>query len=226
MQLIRERDALKNDLNAKTGEIAIVRSKSDKAAKEHEREMTTVRKLNEEKLAKQQRALEAARIAQQQAATEREFLKQDLSEEAQRVRRLKAKENTEKNDSGGLATPRKKKSMPHRDGFDDDEIQIVSPSKLSPSKFNKKSGTPSRAGKRKRKTVDSPVAPLDVIHGEDSLPEEPRQSPPVLDEALLARLAIQDDRFDVGSLSLNKDLSIDISSFLGQCWTIGVMANV
>lgn len=196
-QLTKERDALKDDLNAKAGEIAIVRSKQDKAAKEHEREMTTIRKLNEEKLAKQQRALEAARIAQQQAATEREFLKQDLSEEAQRVRRLKAKEAAEKNENAELTTPRKKKSFPHRDGFDDDEIQIVSPSKVSPSKFHKKSGTPTRAGKRKRKAVDSPIAPLEVIHAEESYLEEPKRNAPVLDESMLARLGIQDDRFDV-----------------------------
>jgi hypothetical protein len=196
-QLIKERDALKQDLNAKAGEIAIVRSKQDKAAKEHEREMTTIRKLNEEKLAKQQRALEAARVAQEQAATEREFLKQDLSEEAERVRRLKAREAAEKKDNAGLATPKKKKALPHRDGFDDDEIQIVSPSKLSPSKFHKKHGTPTRAAKRKRKAVDSPIAPLDVIHTEESFPEELEQKAPVLDEAILARLGIQDDRFDV-----------------------------
>ena len=194
---MRERDILKEDLNAKAGEIAIVRSKQDKAAKEHEREMTTVRKLNEEKMSKQQRALEAARIAQQQAVTEREFLKQDLSEEAERVRRLRAREAAEKKDSEEFATPRKKKSFPHRDGFDDDEIQVVSPSKASPSKFPKKPGTPSKATKRKRKAVDSPIAPLEVINFEKSFQEEAKQKVPVLDKALLAKLAIRDDRFDV-----------------------------
>jgi hypothetical protein len=197
---MKERDALKQDLNAKAGEIAIVRSKQDKAAKEHEREMTTIRKLNEEKLAKQERALEAARIAQQQAATEREFLRQDLSEEAERVRRLKAREAAEKKDNAGLVTPRKKKSLPHRDGFDDDEIQIISPSKLSPSKFPKKPGTPTRAAKRKRKAIDSPIAALEVIHAEESYRGEPEQKAPVLDDAMLARLGIQDDRFDVRSM--------------------------
>jgi hypothetical protein len=195
--LIKERDKLKQDLNAKAGEISIVRSKHDKAAKEHEREMTTIRRLNEEKLAKQQRALEAARIAQQQAATEREFLKQDLSEEAERVRRLKARETAERKENAGVATPRKKKSLPHRDGFDDDEIQIVSPSKVSPSKYQKKPGTPSRAGKRKRKAIDSPIASLEVINSEESYTDESKQKAPLLDEAILARLAIQDDRFDV-----------------------------
>lgn len=214
---MKERDALRSDLNAKAGEIAIVRSKQDKAAKEHEREMTTLRKLNEEKMAKQLRALEAAKIAQQQAATEREFLKQDLSEEAERVRRLKAREAAEKRGDAGISTPRKKKSLAHRDGFDDDEIQIISPSKLSPSKFQKKPGTPTRAGKRKRKAVDSPVAPLDIMHPEDSFPLEPEQKAPVLDETILASLGIQDDRFDVQFSNLLNGVSANFTSFLGPC---------
>jgi len=148
-------------------------------------------------LAKQQRALEAARIAQQQAATEREFLKQDLSEEAERVRRMRAREIAEKMEDAGPTTPRKKKVFPHRDGFDDDEIQIVSPSKASPSKFQKRPGTPSKAAKRKRKAFDSPIAPLEVVTSEKSFQEEAKQTVPILDEALLARLGIQDDRFDV-----------------------------
>lgn len=199
---MRERDALKQDLNAKAGEIAIVRNKQDKAAKEHEREITTIRKLNEEKLAKQQRELERARIAEKQAATEREFLKQDLSEEAQRARALKAREAAEKREIAGLATPRKKKALPHRDGFDDDEIQNISPSKVSPLKFQKKQGTPTRGAKRKRKAVESPLASLEVIHDELSFPGQREQKVPVIDEAMLARLGFQDDRFDV-CLSFN-----------------------
>lgn len=211
--MLKERDALKQDLNAKSGEIAIVRSKQEKAAKEHEREMTAIRKLNEEKLEKQQRALEAARIAQQQAVTEREFLKQDLSEEAERVRRLKARE-AEKKDAAGLATPKKKTALPHRDGFDDDEVMLISPSKISPSRFQRqKSGTPTR-GKRKRKAVESPVAAaLDVIHPEESSIEEPELKPPILDEAMLTRLGIQDDRFDVRLIHLDQSkISADLYS--------------
>jgi hypothetical protein len=210
--LLKERNALKQDLNAKSGEIAIVRSKQEKAAKEHEREMAAIRKLNEEKQAKQQRTLEAARIAQQQAATERDFLKQDLSEEAERVRRLKARE-TEKKDAAGLATPKKKKALPHRDGFDDDEVMIISPSKISPSRFQRqKSGTPTR-GKRKRKGVESPVAALDVIYPEESSVGELEQKPPILDEGMVARLGIQDDRFDVRLMHIERSkLAADPSS--------------
>ena len=98
--------------------------------------MNALRKLTEDKLAKQQKILEAARIAEKNAATERDFIKQDLAEESERVRRLNRQKVVEKKDDGGLVTtPKKKKAFSHRDGFDDDEIEILSPSKISPSKF-------------------------------------------------------------------------------------------
>lgn len=85
--------------------------------------------------------------------------------------------------------------MPFRDGFDDDEIEALSPSKISPSKFQKRLvSTPSRAAKRKRKANDSPSASaLDIM----PVPDQPSQLPqktPLLDESILERLAIQDDR--------------------------------
>lgn len=193
--MTKERNTLKNELNAKSGEIAIVRSKQEKTVKEFERELIALRRLNEDKLVKQQKALDAARIAEKNAATERDFIKRDLAEESERVRRLnKAKELEKRNDV--VTTPKKKKVLPHRDGFDDDEIEILSPSKISPSKFQKRhGGSPSRAGKRKRKIVNSPAGALEVIQ-----PDEPHAADtnaPILDEAILAKLNLQDNRFDV-----------------------------
>ena len=116
--------------------------------------------------------------------------------EAERIRRLN---KAEKKDS--VTTPKKKKSLPHRDGFEDDEIEVLSPSKISPSKFRNKNGTPTKPGKRKRKAVESPLAPLEV-HVEEPAAAEPEQKISIFDEALLARLGIQDDRFDVRPLIL------------------------
>jgi hypothetical protein len=168
-----------------------VRSKQEKEAKEHERELNAIRKLNEEKLAKQRKELEAARIAAENALTERDFVKQDLAE-SERVRRLN--KAVEKKDP--IITPKKKKTLPHRDGFDDDEIEILSPSKSSPSKFRGRNGTPAKPGKRKRKTVESPAAALEVIQADEHM-EQPEYKIPILDEALFGNLGIQDDRFDV-----------------------------
>ncbi|RDW69251.1 hypothetical protein BP6252_08271 [Coleophoma cylindrospora] len=196
-ELLKERDALKQDLNMKAGEIAIVRSKQEKSAKEYERELTATRKLHAEQLAKQQKAIEAARNAEKSAATERDFIRQDLAEESERVRRLnRAKEAEKKAGTGPVTTPKKKK-LPHRDGFDDDEIEAVSPSKLSPSKFQRRlANSPSKlGGKRKRKAADSPAA-LEVMHTEEPQPEPVPPRGPVWDEMMIEKLGRQDDRLD------------------------------
>lgn len=164
--------------------------------REYEREIAAQRKLTEDKIAKQQKALEAARIAEKNAATERDFIKRDLAEELERVRKLNKAREAEKKGLDLVTTPKKKKALPHRDGFDDDEIEVLSPSRISPSKFQKRNaGSPSKPGKRKRKATESPASALQVIHSEEST--ESVQQAPVLDEALIAKLGIQDDRFDV-----------------------------
>ncbi|RDL29713.1 Uncharacterized protein BP5553_10693 [Venustampulla echinocandica] len=209
LKLLKERDALKSGLNAKAGEIAIVRSKQEKAAKQYEREMAALRKLNEDKLAKQEKALEAARIAEKNAATEREFIRRDLAEETEKVRRMsKIKEAETK--GALLTTPKKKKALPHRDGFDDDEIEFLSPSKLSPSKFQKKvAGSPSRVGsKRRRKTVESPIAALEV-QVDDEPTEKPEAKNLVFDESIIDSLSRQDDRFDFLGTMLDHRLNPD-----------------
>ncbi|CZS89244.1 related to protein UVS-3 (presumed DNA repair and checkpoint control protein) [Rhynchosporium agropyri] len=200
-ELTKERNSLKNDVNSKAGEISIVRTKHETTIKEYEREMAAQRKLGEDKLAKQQKALEAARIAEENAATERDFIKRDLAEETELVRKLNKARDTGKKGLD-VVTPKKKKANPLRDGFDDDEIEIISPSKLSPSKFQKRNvGSPSKPGKRKRKAVESPAGALQVIHSEEST--ESIQQAPMLDEALIARLGIQDDRFDFLGMMLD-----------------------
>ena len=164
----------------------------ERQAKERERERAALQKAGEEKLANQRKELEAAQIAARAAVTERDFIKQDLLEvqRAQNVNKAAEKRDI------GVITPKKKKALPHRDGFDDDEVDVLSPSKLSPSKFKNRIGTPTKAAKRKRKAVDSPIAPLDVIQTEEVL-EKPEQKLPVSDEGIAAKLYVQDDRFDV-----------------------------
>jgi hypothetical protein len=178
-----------------------VRSKQEKAAKEYEREMTAIKKLNAEKLAKQQEAVKAAIDAEKNAATELEFVKRDLLEEAEKVRSLKRSKDKEKDSTGDpLATPKKHRPLPYRDGFDDDEIQIISPSKFHARKSNP--STPTKAGiKRKRKGQDSPVVSLEVEHHKTPQEEPSRTPVMILDEALLERIRNPDDRLNVSSRS-------------------------
>ncbi|KAK0119862.1 hypothetical protein ONS95_011292 [Cadophora gregata] len=201
-ELTKERNALKNDVNAKAGEISIIRSKFETTVKQYEREMAAQRKLDEDKLAKQQKALEAARIAERNAATERDFIRRDLAEESERVRQLNKAREAERKGVDLVTTPKKKKALPHRDGFDDDEIEIVSPSKISPSKFQKRlAGSPSKPAKRKRKAAESPASALQVIHSEESTESGPPA--PLLDEGLIAKLGIPDGRFDFLGMMLD-----------------------
>jgi len=199
MQLLRERDNLKQDLTVKAGEISIVRSKQEKAAKEYEREMTAIKKLNAEKLAKQQEAIKVALEAEKNATTELEFMKRDLLEESEKVRSLKRTKDKEKDStSEPIATPKKNRTLAYRDGFDDDEIQTISPSKFHARRSNP--STPTKAGtKRKRKGQDSPVVSLEVEQYQAPR-EEPAQVPVmILDETLLERIRNPDDRLNVSS---------------------------
>jgi hypothetical protein len=192
---------LKAEVNAKSGEIAIVRSKNEQLTKEKNRQKETLTKLHADKEAKWQKEMESTRIAEKKAAVERDFVKQDLIEEAERVRRLRKAQEAEKK-GAGVTTPKKKKPLPHRDGFDDDEVEMLSPSKMSPSRFQKRlAGSPSSkgAGKRKRKTMESPIAALEVTNAEEPVVEKPGLQDLILDDSIIESLGRQDDRFDVSS---------------------------
>ena len=189
---------MKQDLTVKAGEISIVRSKQEKAAKEYEREITTIKKLNAEKSAKQQEAIKAAMEAEKNAATELEFVKRDLLEEAEKVRSLKRSQEKEKhNMDEPILTPKKNRTLAYRDGFDDDEIQIISPSKFHARKSNP--STPTKSGiKRKRKGQDSPVLVSLEMEQNQKLQEEPLHAPGMIfDDALLERIRNPDDRLNV-----------------------------
>ncbi|KAI0448650.1 hypothetical protein F5B21DRAFT_496875 [Xylaria acuta] len=159
---------LKSKLTTREGEISIVRKRLEKTREDHERELQIVRAQTAEQLAKQERAVEAARAAQQSAATELEFTRRDLREEVVRAKR-----------QDGPGTPKKNavaKAWGVSDGFEDVEM-AGSPSK---GKRGKNIGpvagsvveppakllrTPTKS-KRKRPAVDSPVTALET-HSED-----------------------------------------------------------
>lgn len=200
-ELLQERENLKLDLSTKVGEISIVRSKQEKAAKEYERELAFLKKSNAEKLAKHQRDIELAKKAEKSAADDLEFVKRDLAEEAARARNLaKTKEKT-KGGRDEPATPRKDKNMPYRDGFDDDEIQVISPSKFVSRKSNP--STPTKAGtKRKRTEPDSPAVPLQIEEHHTPKVERVKDSG-VVDGQLLERMRLQDDRLTFLEMALD-----------------------
>ncbi|KAI0394135.1 hypothetical protein F5Y17DRAFT_429026 [Xylariaceae sp. FL0594] len=159
---------LKSKLNTKDGEISIIRKRLEKTREDYERELQVIKAQTAEQLAKQERLVDAARAAQESAATELQFTRRDLREEIDRAKR-----------QDGRGTPKKKASAGTwdlADGFEDVEM-AGSPTK---GQRGKKAGPvassiaepPSRLlrtptkNKRKRPAIDSPVMALET-HSDD-----------------------------------------------------------
>ncbi|RYO74630.1 hypothetical protein DL764_010783 [Monosporascus ibericus] len=183
-------------LNTKDGEIQIVRSRLEKSRQDHERELQMLKKQTAEQIAKQERAVEAAKAAERTASTELEFTRRDLREELGRARRRDAPGTPKKNAAA--------KSWGVSDGFEDVEM-AGSPSKGQrgrnagavaiaiaepPARVAK---TPTK-GKRKRQAVDSPVNALET-HSEDAMvldDPEPNNSIAGIQTAVLSRRPLFD----------------------------------
>ncbi|KAI1371446.1 hypothetical protein F4677DRAFT_435671 [Hypoxylon crocopeplum] len=161
---------LKTRLTTKDGEIGIVRKRLEKTREDHERELQALKKHAAEQVAKNERALEAAKAAQRAASTELEFTRRDLKDELDRAKR-----------KDGPTTPRKNaaaKSWGISDGFEDVEI-AGSPSKGQRGRNTgavasavveppaRPARTPTK-GKRKRPALDSPVTALET-HSEETV---------------------------------------------------------
>ncbi|GAB7349086.1 hypothetical protein MBLNU459_g8040t1 [Dothideomycetes sp. NU459] len=150
----------------KAGEIAILRAKHDKDAKEYERRIAVMQKLHADEAAKHRAEAQAAKKDRDTVETNNRFLEHDLAQEMERAKRIKptatsaadpkARNNT-KQSSGPSNASAASHSLPFRDGFDDHEIVLVSPSK---AKEKYKAETPKAGEKRKRNVTASPGIPL------------------------------------------------------------------
>ncbi|KAG8528519.1 uncharacterized protein KY384_007437 [Bacidia gigantensis] len=159
----------KDNTYAKFGEIAIVRANASKIEKEYENRAKAMQKDHSDEVTRQRLELEKAKAELQKIATEKDFLENDLAEGTKQVRNLQqAMKNADKSVDVKTTTPKKQRSG-LGDGFDDGEIQPLSPSKLA---LRAKVGTPKAGSKRKRKPPgDSPTKQsleLDRPLGNDS----------------------------------------------------------
>ncbi|KAI9663165.1 MAG: hypothetical protein M1821_008213 [Bathelium mastoideum] len=166
--LLKSVEEAKASALSKAGEIAIVRSNHEKASKEYERRLAVIQQLHAEETEKQRRELDVAKKDREKVETTNKFLEHDLAQEAERARqsRRTLKDRpvnvpypSASNRQSPAATPKRGKIAPFRDGFDDDEVLVVSPSK---AKQKSKPGTPKATGKRKRPVENSPIQPLDI----------------------------------------------------------------
>ena len=126
-------------------------------------------KLHADETARQKIEIEKARAELQKIATEKEFLENDLAEGTKQIRNLqraikKGGDNVPESKARGKenqpVTPKKNKALAYADGFDDEEIQPMSQSRLV---IRSKASTPKAGAKRKRRPPEaSPVKPLDL----------------------------------------------------------------
>jgi len=217
VQLLCERAGLQQAVQtansnafAKAGEISIVRANHAKTAMEYERRLKAAEKMYADEAARQKSQIESAKAELQNITTENMFLKKDLNDEGEQSRMLRRNlKNVGAGGKTGLAktttiaspvtTPKKHKPLPFRDGFDDDEIMVVSPSKAAPKA---KRGTPKIGDKRKRKVPeDSPGQPLQLSQsrGKDTV-QDGREPNRQQEDAALQSLGREDDRFPVSLL--------------------------
>lgn len=165
--LRKEAEAAKASALAKTGEIAIVRAKQSKVEKEFEQRLANLQKSHAEETTRSNLEIQNARAEKQRIATEKGFLEFDLAQ--QKTVRAAARKP-----ESPLATPTKNRAVPFADGFEDNEVTLNSPSKLT---FRTKATTPKAGAKRKRKAVDaSPANPLELSQSRNTSfmgPEQP-----------------------------------------------------
>ncbi|KAK3057229.1 hypothetical protein LTR09_002268 [Extremus antarcticus] len=164
-------EAAQRAVQAKLGEIAIVRSNQDKATKEYERRISIMQKLHADESAKQKADIEATRKQREKMETDNRFLQHDLAQESERAKRLTGPGKA-RTAGTGLGTPRKASNFGLGDGFADDEVRVISPSK---SKDKSREQTPKVGAKRKRPAQDSPIAPLSFTQPvrHESLDQQP-----------------------------------------------------
>ena len=146
-----------------------MRANATKVEKEFENRTTALQKLHADEAARQKIEVERARAELQKIATEKDFLENDLAEGTKQIKTLqraikKGGDRDPESKPGGKEnqplTPKKTKSLAYADGFDDEEIQPMSPSRLV---IRSKANTPKAGAKRKRKPAEaSPVKPLEL----------------------------------------------------------------
>lgn len=162
---MREIDVAKSEASSKTGEISIVRANRSKEKQEEEKRLAAERKLRADEQAKYNAEIVKYKAELQKVTTDKAFVENDLAREAEQRKGLqKASRVATKNKAGGkenaATTPRKNKDLVFGDGFNEDEIQAPSPSKLV---LRSKPATPRAGAKRKRKpTENSPAKPLQL----------------------------------------------------------------
>lgn len=195
-----------SDAQAKAGEIAIVRENYARQIKEWEQKMAATERLHADEAAKKVAELIRIREEQKKMRNDNIFLQQDLTVEERRRKDLERNLGVEdvglsvrtrpNTIASPVATPKKPRDWTRGEGFDDNEIMMISPSRSS----GRKGGTPRAGAKRKRKALDDSPVPrlqLDQLPDEQRTSERPRQDNVIVRENISQRSSGRDSRYIV-----------------------------
>jgi hypothetical protein len=145
-------------VQSKTGENAILRQKIEKQTRESNQKELSLRQLYEQQLAKQKAETDRIKSENQKVITDNRFLEHDLALEAGKAKQLQRslKTGSVHGRASPASTPKKNRTLPFRDGFDDDDITM-----LSPSKAKSKPSTPTKGGTKRKRLANeqSPIQP-------------------------------------------------------------------
>ena len=213
-QLLQERERLRRSLEgananvqSKSGEISILRSNHATHTKGLERKLVAIQKLHADEMTRRNEELKRIAKERENVVTENNSLKQDLTEVVQEARQSKrnvkdgellaAATANKRITANSITTPKKGLTGRYRDGFDKDEIMVISPSK---SGGKSRAGTPKVGGKRKKRAFQE--SPGQVL----PLSQSPRVVLPDIESQrnesadgtmLLQKFSKKDGRYDV-----------------------------
>lgn len=199
-RLKRAEQQAREEARQKQGEISIVRSNQEKLTRQYESRISVMQKLHADEASKQKSELEAQRKEREKMETDNRFLHHDLAQEADRAKRVNG---TAKSRVGTqMGTPRKNKRTGLGDGFDDDEVRLMSPSR---SKDKTRDSTPKVGAKRKRTANDSPVTALSFNQQRPLTIRHESSEQTTLSESAPAEVVVaeKDGRYDYMQLLLN-----------------------
>lgn len=193
----------------KDGETSIVRSNLAKEKREHARIITSLTNQHQANADKLNAQIAEKENEINRLKTTHAFLEKENADYEKQIRSSKKVViSSGRVGRSPVTTPRKGKGIQHGDGFDDDEIMIVGSPSLTAGRR-----TPTKGVKRKRTAQDSPIVPLPLSQPRGISTSFTEAQGQVVDEALLERMFLEDDRFDVCPIKVSVG-SLDIESLI------------
>ena len=197
-ELTRELEVARSTIMTHKGEIGIIRANQAKDASEFNKQLTTLKESMQAEAEKRKQDIDATNRRGEKVSIENQFLEHELRSEVEKSKalqmNLKAKE-THAPDAAGTdqpPAPRRVQRLPLRDGFDHEDVAVVSPSKTG---RRSKPGTPTKAGKKKRKVPDTNSVPALTLHRSSvAVPKDTENEGTKLDDARQTNLAFRQNR--------------------------------